>query len=273
MALKKFNPITSSQRGLILVDRSELWKGRPVKKLTEGLTSKGGRNNAGRITARRRGGGHKRLYRKIDFKRRKFDVPATVERIEYDPNRSAFIALLKYEDGEQSYIVAPQRLAVGDVVVAGSRWTSSRAMRCDGEHPGGTIIHNVGAPRQGRPDRAGGGHLCPACRQGFGLCPAPPHIRRGADGAGALHGDHRRGLQFRQSEHQEGQGRAEPMAGQTAFRARRRDEPGRPSAWRRRGAELGRPPPGDALGRADQGQAERGKKKSDALIMRRRHKR
>ena len=144
MALKKYNPVTSSQRGLILVDRSELWKGRPVKKLTEGLSSKGGRNNAGRITARRRGGGHKRLYRKIDFKRRKFDVPATVERIEYDPNRSAFIALLKYEDGEQSYIVAPQRLAVGDTVVAGRSVDVKPGNAMPMENiPVGTIVHNI----------------------------------------------------------------------------------------------------------------------------------
>ena len=144
MALKKYNPITSSQRGLILVDRSELWKGRPVKKLTEGLSSKGGRNNAGRITARRRGGGHKRLYRKIDFKRRKFDVPATVERIEYDPNRSAFIALLRYEDGEQSYILAPQRLAVGDAVIAGRSVDVKPGNAMPMENiPVGTIIHNI----------------------------------------------------------------------------------------------------------------------------------
>ena len=144
MALKKFNPVTSSQRGLILVDRSELWQGRPVKKLTEGLSSKGGRNNAGRITARRRGGGHKRLYRKIDFKRRKFDVPATVERIEYDPNRSAFIALLKYEDGEQSYIVAPQRLAAGDTVIAGRSVDVKPGNAMPMENiPVGTIIHNI----------------------------------------------------------------------------------------------------------------------------------
>ena len=144
MPLKKFNPVTSSQRGLILVDRSELWKGRPVKSLTEGLSGKGGRNNAGRITARRRGGGHKRLYRKIDFKRRKFDVPATVERIEYDPNRSAFIALLQYEDGERSYIIAPQRLAAGDVVVAGNAVDVKPGNAMPMENiPVGTIIHNI----------------------------------------------------------------------------------------------------------------------------------
>ena len=114
MALKKFNPTTPSQRGLVIVDRTGLWKGKPEKALTEGLRKKGGRNNTGRITARRRGGGHKRRYRIIDFRRNKFDVSATVERLEYDPNRTAFIALVVYEDGERAYILAPQRLAVGD---------------------------------------------------------------------------------------------------------------------------------------------------------------
>ena len=121
MALKTYKPTTPGQRGLVLIDRSDLWKGRPVKSLTQGLTGKGGRNNTGRITMRRRGGGVKKLYRIVDFKRRKFDVPAVVERIEYDPNRTAFIALIKYEDGTQSYILAPQRLAVGDTVVAGAK--------------------------------------------------------------------------------------------------------------------------------------------------------
>ncbi len=121
MALKSYKPTTPGQRGLVLIDRSELWKGRPVKSLTEGLTKKGGRNNTGRITMRRQGGGAKRLYRIVDFKRNKFDVAATVERIEYDPNRTAFIALVKYEDGEQAYILAPQRLAVGDSVIAGAK--------------------------------------------------------------------------------------------------------------------------------------------------------
>ena len=92
MALKNYNPTSPGRRGLVLVDKSALWQGKPEKSLVEGLSGKGGRNNKGRITARRRGGGHKRRYRQIDFKRRKFDIPATVERIEYDPNRSAFIA-------------------------------------------------------------------------------------------------------------------------------------------------------------------------------------
>ncbi len=144
MALKKFKPTTPGQRGLVLVDRSELWSGKPVKQLTEGLRKKGGRNNAGRITARRRGGGHKRRYRTIDFRRQKFDVSATVERIEYDPNRTAFIALIRYEDGEQSYIIAPQRLQVGDAVVSGNTADikPGNAMPM-GNMPVGTIIHNV----------------------------------------------------------------------------------------------------------------------------------
>ncbi len=144
MALKRYKPTTPSQRGLILVDRSELWKGKPVKALTEGITGKGGRNNTGRITARRRGGGHKRRYRKVDFKRRRFDVPATVERLEYDPNRSAFIALVKYDDGELAYILAPQRLNAGDVVVSGERCDIKPGNAMPMENiPVGTIIHNI----------------------------------------------------------------------------------------------------------------------------------
>jgi large subunit ribosomal protein L2 len=110
MALKSYNPTTPSQRQLVIVDRSGLHRGKPVKSLTQGLTGKGGRNNAGRVTAQSIGGGHKRTYRMVDFKRRKFDVEATVEHMEYDPNRTAFIALITYADGEKSYILAPQRL-------------------------------------------------------------------------------------------------------------------------------------------------------------------
>jgi len=144
MALKKYNPVTPSQRQLVTVDRSGLWKGKPVKTLTEGLTKSGGRNNKGRTTAYKTGGGHKRTYRIVDFKRRKFDVPAKVERIEYDPNRTAFIALIKYEDGELSYILAPQRLAEGDTVIAGARVDvkPGNAMPLSAM-PIGTIIHNV----------------------------------------------------------------------------------------------------------------------------------
>jgi large subunit ribosomal protein L2 len=144
MALKTYKPVTPSQRQLVLVDRSALYKGEPVKRLTEGQHASGGRNNNGRTTVRFRGGGHKQAYRKVDFKRRKFDVPAKIERIEYDPNRTAFIALLKYEDGEQSYILAPQRLAQGDTVVAGAHVDvkPGNAMP-SGNIPIGTIVHNV----------------------------------------------------------------------------------------------------------------------------------
>ncbi|MCB1531931.1 MAG: 50S ribosomal protein L2 [Alphaproteobacteria bacterium] len=144
MALKKFNPITPGQRTLVQIDRTQLHKGKPEKSLTEGLTKSGGRNNMGRLTARNTGGGHKRRYRVIDWKRTKWDMEATVERIEYDPNRTAFIALIKYTDGELAYILAPQRLNVGDKVVAGAKVDVKpgnamplRAM------PVGTIIHNI----------------------------------------------------------------------------------------------------------------------------------
>ena len=143
MALKHYKPTTPGRRGLVLVDRSELHKGKPVKSLTKGLTKSGGRNNHGRITARRRGGGAKRSYRMVDFKRRRFEA-AVVERLEYDPNRSAFIALIKYENGDLSYILAPQRLAAGDTVVAGDRVDvkPGNAMPLS-SMPIGTIVHNV----------------------------------------------------------------------------------------------------------------------------------
>jgi len=144
MALKTFRPTTPSTRQLVLVDRSHLHKGRPVKGLTEHQHSSGGRNSDGRITSRWRGGGHKKLYRVIDFKRRKFDVEGTVERLEYDPNRSAFIALIRYPDGLLNYILAPQRLNVGDKVIASAKADvkPGNAMPLSAM-PVGTIVHNV----------------------------------------------------------------------------------------------------------------------------------
>jgi large subunit ribosomal protein L2 len=144
MALKTYNPTTPSQRHLVTVDRSTLYKGAPVKALTEGQHSTGGRNNNGRITSRIRGGCHKQAYRIIDFRRTKKDMVATVERLEYDPNRTAFIALIKYEDGEQSYILAPQRLAAGDKVISADQADvkPGNAMPL-GAIPVGTIVHNV----------------------------------------------------------------------------------------------------------------------------------
>jgi large subunit ribosomal protein L2 len=145
MALKTFNPVTPSLRQLVIVDRSGLHKGKPVKALTEGKPSKGGRNNLGRVTARYQGGGHKQSYRLVDFKRRKFDVEATVERLEYDPNRTAFIALIKYEDGELSYILAPQRLAAGDKVISSEKGVDVKPGNTMPLQyiPVGSIVHNV----------------------------------------------------------------------------------------------------------------------------------
>ncbi len=144
MPLKTFNPTTPSQRQLVSVDRRQLWKGKPKKALTEGLRAKGGRNNTGRTTMRWRGGGHKRRYRIVDFKRNKLDMPAVVERLEYDPNRTAFIALIRYSDGEFAYILAPQRLNAGDTVISGARVDvkPGNAMPLSAM-PVGTIIHNV----------------------------------------------------------------------------------------------------------------------------------
>lgn len=144
MALKTYKPTTPGQRQLILVDRAGLHKGAPVKALTEGKASTGGRNNNGRVTSRFRGGGHKKAYRTIDFKRAKFDMPAKVERLEYDPNRTGFIALVKYDDGELAYILAPQRLAPGDVVVSGEYVDVKPGNAMPAANiPVGTIVHNV----------------------------------------------------------------------------------------------------------------------------------
>ena len=152
MGLKTYNPTSPGRRQLVTTDRSELWNGKPVKTLVEGLHSKGGRNNAGRITAYHRGGGHKRAYRMVDFRRVKWDAVGTVERLEYDPNRTAFIALVKYEDGELAYIIAPQRLAAGDKVISSMQNVDVKpgnAMPLE-RMPVGTIVHNVEMkPRKG----------------------------------------------------------------------------------------------------------------------------
>ncbi|MDD3836707.1 MAG: 50S ribosomal protein L2 [Phenylobacterium sp.] len=161
MALKTFNPTSPGRRQLVLIDKRELHKGRPEKSLVQGLTKSGGRGGGGRVAVRFRGGGAKRLYRIIDFKRRKFDVPATVERLEYDPNRSAFIALIKYQDGELSYILAPQRLRAGDTVIAAEKTDvkPGNAMPLR-SMPIGTIIHNVEMKplKGGQIARAAGGY-------------------------------------------------------------------------------------------------------------------
>jgi len=144
MALKQFNPTSPGRRGLVLVDKHELHKGKPEKSLIEGLTKTGGRGGGGRIAVRFRGGGAKKLYRKVDFKRRKWNVVGTVQRLEYDPNRTAFIALVKYADGELAYILAPQRMRAGDEIVAGEKVDlkpgNASPLR---SLPIGSMVHNI----------------------------------------------------------------------------------------------------------------------------------
>jgi large subunit ribosomal protein L2 len=144
MALIKHNPITNASRQYVSVARNELWKGKPEKTLTEGAKRTGGRNNYGNITTRHIGGGHKRRYRLVDFRRAKLDVAANVERIEFDPNRSAYIALIVYADGEKSYILAPQKLQVGDTVIAGETADIKPGNALPLKNiPVGTNLHNV----------------------------------------------------------------------------------------------------------------------------------
>ena len=144
MALNTYKPTSAGRRQLILVDKSELYKGKPEKKLTKGQSKTGGRDNFGHVTSRRIGGGHKQSYRIIDFKRNKFDCEATVERIEYDPNRTAFIALVSYADGEKAYILAPQRLKSGDKIISAQRADIKPGNALPLKNmPVGTIVHNV----------------------------------------------------------------------------------------------------------------------------------
>ena len=144
MALKTFKSYTKSTRGTVLVDREKLWKGKPLKSLTAGSHSTGGRNNLGRITSRHKGAGHKQKYRQIDFYRKKDDMKAKIERIEYDPNRSAHVALIKYEDGTMNYILAPNKIKIGDEVVSG-RNKEIKIGNCMplSDIPAGTDIHNI----------------------------------------------------------------------------------------------------------------------------------
>jgi large subunit ribosomal protein L2 len=145
MTLKILKPTTPGQRGTVLVSKSHLWQGEPYKKLVQPLHSTGGRNNQGRITSRRMGGRVKRRYRVIDFKRNKFDMFAEVIRIEYDPNRSAFISLIKYEDGEFRYIISPQKIKIGDKVIS-SETAEIKEGNCLPlkNIPIGANVHNIG---------------------------------------------------------------------------------------------------------------------------------
>ena len=215
MALKTFKPTSAGLRHVVIVDRSELHKGKPVKELTEGLKKSGGRNNYGRLTAFRKGGGHKRRYRLIDFKRRKFDMAATVERLEYDPNRTAFIALIKYQDGELS--LHPGAAALE----GGRRGRLRRARRREAgqrdaaeEHPGRHHrAQRRAEARQGRPDGPRRRHLRAARRPRPGQRAAAHVLRRSAHGAGRVHGDDRRRQQPGQPEHRPRQGRSRALAG------------------------------------------------------------
>jgi len=274
MALKSYKPVTPSTRALVLIDRSELWKGKPVKNLTEGLTSSGGRNNHGHITVRFRGGGHKRRYRLVDFRRRKFGVAATVARLEYDPNRSAFIALLDYDDGEQSYILAPQRLQIGDKVVAGPGADIKPGNALPLENiPVGTIIHNVEMlpGRGGQIARSAGTFVqligkdagyaqlrlasgemrmvLAKCMATIGAVSNPDHHRDAADKAGRNRWKgkrgHVRGVAMNPVDHPHGGGEGRTSGGRHPV-----------SPW----------------GLPTKGKKTRGKKRSDALIIRRRNK-
>jgi large subunit ribosomal protein L2 len=144
MSLKTFKSYTKSTRGTVLVDRKNLWKGKPLKTLTTGKSSTGGRNNLGRITSRHRGAGHKNRYREIDFYRKKDDMKAKIERIEYDPNRSAFVALIKYEDNVKNYIIAPTNVKTGHEIISG-RNKDIKIGNCMplSDIPAGTNIHNI----------------------------------------------------------------------------------------------------------------------------------
>ena len=234
MALKSYKPTSPARRGLILVDRSHLWKGKPVKALTEGKSKTGGRNNKGHVTSRGIAGGHKQRYRMIDFKRRTWDVSATVERLEYDPNRSAFIALITYEGGEQAYIIAPQRLAPGDKVIAGKKVDvkPGNAMEV-GQMPVGTIVHNVEMKpgKGGQIARAAGTYVQVVGRdKGMVIVRLNSgeqrYVRLG------LHGHCWRGFEPRQRQPDAGQGRPYPLARASPADPRCRQEPGRPSARR-----------------------------------------
>ena len=242
---------------MTVADFAEITKAKPEKKLTRTVKRTGGRNNHGHITTRHRGGGHKRRYRIIDFRRDKDGVPAKVAAIEYDPNRTARIALLHYADGEKRYILAPDRRGGGRRAhVRPRRPTSGRATRCRSATSRSAPSSTTSSSRPAR-----GGQIDPLGRlrrpadgQGGRLRPDPPALRRGPPGAldcratvGQLGNIEHANVRVRQ-------GRPEPLAGHPPDRPRRRHEPGRPPEGRRRGQVAGgQPAPGLALGPEDQG--------------------
>jgi hypothetical protein len=249
MAIRRYKPTSPGRRFMTVSTFDEVTKTEPEKALTEKLTKKGGRNNKGRITTRHQGGGHKRRYRVIDFKRTKDGVPAKVAAIEYDPNRSARIALLHYADGAKSYILAPARLRVGATVESGPEADIRPGNALPLTNiPTGTLVHNVELKpgRGGQLARSAGSGVQLVAKDVWRDAPRPAHLPR----------HDRTGRQRRPREHLRWQGRAQPLAGQAAGGARLGDEPRRPPARRRRGQVEGRPPPGDAVGRPDARQAD-----------------
>ena len=230
-----------------------------MKALTEGLTKTGGRNNNGRVSMWHRGGGHKRAYRMVDFKRAKHGMPATVERLEYDPNRTAFIALIKYEDGELSYILAPQRLAPGDTVIADAKVDvkPGNAMPL-ANMPIGTIVHNVEMKlgKGGQIARAAGTYVQLVGRDaGYAILRLNSGETRMVPAecmatVGAVSNPDNSNVSIGKAGRDALEGAADPWC------AASRDEPDRSSAWRRRGPHLGRPSSGHAVGQVDQGQED-----------------
>ena len=235
MAMKLYKPTTPGRRGMSVIDYSVLSKVEPEKSLLAPLNKKAGRNSYGRITVRHRGGGNRRKYRIIDFKRNKFDVPGTVVSIEYDPNRSAHIALLQYEDGEKRYIVAPQGLSVGDVVTSGASADIKPGNALPlANIPTGTFIHNVELyPGKGAQLARSAGTMAQLMGQGKQPGDDPSALRRNAVRAAVLHGHHRSGGQRGAREREDRQGRPETPHGLAPDGARLGHEPLRspPRRW------------------------------------------
>ena len=257
MALRKYKPTSPGRRFRSVSTFEEITKTEPEKSLLEPVKRKGGRNNQGRITTRHQGGGHKRRYRVVDFKRRKDGVPAKVAAIEYDPNRSARIALLHYADGAKAYILAPAGIRVGQQVESGPNADIKPGNALPLTNiPTGTLVHNVELKpgRGGQMARsAGSGIQLVAKDEGYGVLRLP--FRRDAPGAAHVPRDRRPGREHRPREHLQRQGGPQPVARQAPDRARLGHEPRRPPPRGRRGQVQGRPPPGHALGRADARQA------------------
>ena len=255
MPIRTYKPTSAGRRFQTVQVFDEITTSDPHQPLTEPLKKSGGRNNRGELTSWWRGGGHKRLYRIIDFKRDKKDIPAKVSTIEYDPNRSARIALVTYADGEKRYILQPAGIKVGDTLVAGTNVDILPGNCLPLKNiPLGTQIHNVELKpgKGGQIARSAGSSVQLVAKEGEYASVKMPSGRNPQD-LPRVRRDDRAGGQHRPRERVDRQGRAQPLAGQAAARARRRDEPGRSPARRRRGQDLGRPAPGVAVGPADEG--------------------